>query len=239
MPAGDPQIDVAAPPAADRSLGVFETLLVVDGVPLELGGHLARLAASMHALYGESLPETLHAQLAAAAEGHPLARLRIDVAGAPVVAVEPFERSLVLPAAAVEIATVSVSAGFGTHKLIDRTWLEQIEEQAGEGVRPLLVSRSGALLETTRANVFLVRDGILATPPLDGAILPGVMRDVLLARARRADITALELPLTLEDLREADVVLLTSSLRLLERARANRRRRSADAVARLREALSP
>jgi para-aminobenzoate synthetase / 4-amino-4-deoxychorismate lyase len=237
--AGDPQIDFAPSPAADASLGVFETLLVVDGVPLELGRHLARLAASMHALYGEPLPETLHAQLAAAAEGHPLARLRIDVAGAPTVAVESFDRSLVLPTAVVELATVRVSAGFGTHKLIDRTWLDQIERRAGEGVRPLLVSRSGVLLETTRANVFLVRDGILATPPLDGAILPGVMRDVLLVRARQADITALELPLTLEDLREADVVLLTSSLRLLERARANRRRRSADAVARLRDALTP
>jgi para-aminobenzoate synthetase / 4-amino-4-deoxychorismate lyase len=239
VPAGDPQIDFAGPPSADPSLGVFETLLVADGVPLELGRHLARLAASMHALYGDALPETLSSEIMAAAEGHPLARLRVDVTDSPAIHVTPFDRALVLPTAVMELATVSVSAGFGTHKLIDRSWLAQIEAETGEGVRPLLVSRSGALLETTRANVFVVRDGVLATPPLDGSILPGVMRDVLLARARRAGFTALELPLTLDDLREADVVLLTSSLRLLERARANRRRHSADVVARLRETLAP
>ena len=69
---------------------------------------------------------------------------------------------------------------------------------------------------------------MIATPPLDGSILPGVTRDVLLERARRAGIPAHELPLTLADLQDADAVLLTGSLAAHRtRARAWRRAMSA------------
>jgi len=91
------------------------------------------------------------------------------------------------------------------------------------------------LLETTRANVFLLRGGVLATPPLDGTILPGVTRAQLLERSHHAGITALELPLTLADLEAADAVLFTSSLRLLESSRV--RPAAGPLLARLRELL--
>jgi len=71
--------------------------------------------------------------------------------------------------------------------------------------------------ETSRANVFVLRDGILRTPPLDGAILPGVMRAVLLEEAAALGIEVHERPLTLEQLGEAEIVLLTNSIRLAER----------------------
>ncbi len=155
----------------------------------------------------------------------------------PAVGVEPLDPAVVLAPDDVAVVVVRVTGGFGPHKLIDRGWLAQIEAAAGEGVRPLLVSRSGALLETTRANVFLLRDGELATPPLDGSILPGVMRSVLLEQARRLGIPAREMPLTLDDLRAAEMVLLSGSLRLIERARSRPGRRSAEAAARLTEAV--
>jgi para-aminobenzoate synthetase/4-amino-4-deoxychorismate lyase len=238
---GDPQIDFARAPEADVALGVFETVLVEDGEARERRRHLERLRASVRALYGVPLPEGLEAQVADAAAGHALARLRVEVApgatGPPAVGIECAALDPLAAAADVEIATVRVSAGFGPHKLADRGWLEQIEAAAGGDVRPLLLSPTGALLETTRANVFLLRDGVLATPPLDGSILPGVMRAVLLEQARRLGIAAHERPLTLEDLRGADVVLLSGSLRLLERARTRPGRRSADAAAALMRAL--
>jgi para-aminobenzoate synthetase/4-amino-4-deoxychorismate lyase len=126
-----------------------------------------------------------------------------------------------------------VSGCAGAHKLIDRSWFEQIEALAGAGVRPLLVSGSDELLETTRANVFLLRDGVLATPPLDGSILPGVVRAAVLEHARRLGIEARELPLTLAQLREAEVVLLSGSLALVARAQMRPGRRSAAAADRL------
>jgi para-aminobenzoate synthetase/4-amino-4-deoxychorismate lyase len=242
-PPADRQIEFAPAPAADVSLGVFETLLVKDGVAVELPRHLARLATSLHELYGRSLPGALHEQIGAAAEGRALARLRVDVGPARdpggEIAVEDLDEAIVMSEHECELATVSVEAGFGVHKLADRGWLEQIEAAAGDGVRPLLVTRSGALLETTRASVFLLRGGVAATPPLDGSILPGVTRDVLLERARRAGMPVHELPLTLEDLRDADAVLLTSALRLIECARVRAGEQTSEALARLRALLAP
>ncbi len=245
MPWPDPLIDFAPAPEADPALGVFETLLVVDGRPLEAERHLERLRASMRLLYGAELAADLAARVAGAASGHRLARLRIDVApppATPQIAVRAFDPALVLAPGDVALVTVRVSGGAGPHKLIDRGWLARIEAAAeaaaGEGARPLLVARSGALLETTRANVFVLRRGELATPPLDGSILPGVMREVVLERARGLAIAARETPLTLEDLRAADLVLLSGSLRRLERVRLRPDRGSDQAAARLASALA-
>jgi para-aminobenzoate synthetase / 4-amino-4-deoxychorismate lyase len=236
-----PQLEFPTAPAADVSRGVIETLLVVEGRPLELARHLGRAAESVHALYGAALPHATAALIEGAAGGHRLARLRVvfepDALATPALGVEPIDRAIVLSGEEVALATVAVSGGFGAHKLADRSWLGGIEQAVGEGVRALLVSREGALLESTRANVLLIRGGVLATPPLEGSILPGVVRARLLERARHAGITAVELPLTLEDLRDADAVLLSSSVRLLELARAPARGRSAEVLAQLREAL--
>ena len=243
MPRSGPQIDFTPPPTADRALGVFETVLVAGGRAVELPRHLERLSAGVHTLYGSALPLGLEGQVEERAAHHALGGLRIAARprgrDAPHFAVDaaPFDPALVLPRAEVDLVTVRVSGGLGAHKLIDRRWFEQIEALAGEGVRPLLVTRAGALLETTRANVLLLRDGALATPPLDGAILPGVTRGVVLERARLLGISAREIPLTLDDLCTADMVLLSGALRLLERARGRRNRRSEEAAARLVEAL--
>jgi para-aminobenzoate synthetase/4-amino-4-deoxychorismate lyase len=239
---GDPQIEFAPQAEPNASLGVFETMLVAEGSPRECPRHLARLATSLRELYHQTLPDSLHERVMSAAEGHVLARLRVDVSPGElegVIRVEPFEPALVLAEQECELATVGVAGGFGAHKLTDRAWFEEIEAAAGAGVRPLLVAPTGTLLETTRANVFLLRGGVIATPPLDSSILPGVTRAVLLERARRAEISAHELPLTLDDLRDADAVLLASSLRLLEYARLRGGRDSAEVLARLRAELAP
>src|SRR4051794_41692862 len=43
-------------PHADPAKGVFETMLVLDGWPVELDAHLERLAASLGALFDAELP---------------------------------------------------------------------------------------------------------------------------------------------------------------------------------------
>ena len=247
MAHADPQLQFEPAPHADVALGVFETLLVANGSAVDYPRHLARLATSLHELYRRSLPTSLHERIEDAARGRALARLRVDVGPADggadgaegEIRVEDLDASFVLPERESELVTVSVSGGFGAHKLADRVWLEQIEAAAGEGVRALLVTGAGELLETTRANVFLVRGGVVATPPLEGAILPGVTREVLLERARRAGISAHELPLTLADLRDADAVLLVSSLRRIECARVRGGEDSRETLARLRAELAP
>src|SRR5215217_882518 len=60
----------------DPALGVFETILVRGGVPVDLRAHLARLERSLEALYGSALPDGIEARILAAAAAAPLQRLR-------------------------------------------------------------------------------------------------------------------------------------------------------------------
>ena len=49
---------------------------------------------------------------------------------------------------------------------------------------------------------------MLKTPPLDTPVLPGIARGVVLELARQADVEVLEGPLSIDDLLDADEVLL-------------------------------
>src|SRR4051794_28911564 len=66
-------------PAPDSGLGLFETLLVLDGEPIELDAHLERLATSLRELFGAEPPAELAEAIAERARGLALGRMRIDV----------------------------------------------------------------------------------------------------------------------------------------------------------------
>ena len=73
---------------------------------------------------------------------------------------------------------------------------------------PLLVDTDGLVLETAHANVWIVEDDELITPPADGRILPGTTAAALLANEPGARAE----PIELERLASADAVFLTSSI---------------------------
>lgn len=72
----------------------------------------------------------------------------------------------------------------------------------------LFFNSRGELCEAATANVFLVRDGEVFTPPLSSGCLPGTMRARVMAR-----IAVEERPLTAADLAAADEVFVTSATR--------------------------
>ena len=220
----------------DPSRGIFETVLVRDGAPVMWPRHLARLRASARVLYDADPGTTVDLRAAA---GVALGRLRVDAVPAGrtftvSARCEPIDPAIVLPQEGPEVVEVPVSGGFGPHKLIDRGWLEAIEASVPAGARALLVAPGGELLETTRANVFVLRGGTLETPPLDGRILPGIVRALVLEHAREARIPVREGPVTLEG---ADAILLTGSVRLLECSRLRADPGSEGIVDTLRKAL--
>jgi branched-subunit amino acid aminotransferase/4-amino-4-deoxychorismate lyase len=209
----------------DPSRGLFETLLVLEEQPVALGRHLERLGRSARELFGVELPPQLAADAVGACHGIVLGRLRVDLtiedgevgwetAVKTVDADEffpPWERGA-------SLRSVDAAQWSGAHKLADRDWLERKEQELGEAV-PLLIGAGGAVLEAGRANVFAVLDGALATPPLDGRILPGTARAATVELASELGIEVAARPLTVADLRRSGEVFLTSSVRGIRPAR--------------------
>jgi para-aminobenzoate synthetase/4-amino-4-deoxychorismate lyase len=194
----------------DPELGVFSTGLVRDGEPVDLDAHLARLRESVGELYGLDLPPDLERRALTAAEPHRWARLRILVRPAGGAEVEVHPLSGPPSPEPVRLAPAALPGGLGRHKWCDRRLLAELERRLG--AVPLLVDLDGEVLEAAHANVWIVEDDALVTPPLDGRLLPGTVRARLVADPQSWREVREE-PITLERLQAADEVLLTSSLR--------------------------
>lgn len=69
----------------------------------------------------------------------------------------------------------------------------------------------GLVTEASSSNIVAVIDGQIVTPPTNGSILPGVTRAIMIETAREAGITVAERNLTLEELRRAEEIMVTSS----------------------------
>jgi para-aminobenzoate synthetase / 4-amino-4-deoxychorismate lyase len=195
--------------------GVFTSLLVTAGETRGLPAHLARLTASVRALYGKELPAALAGELARCLAGRPTGRLRITVrpVGGPLqagVEVVPLAPAL----GAVTLRPVTVPAGLGEHKYRDRRLLARLteREQLPPAAQLLLIDETGELLETDRGSVLAVVDGVLLTPPADGRILPGTARAALLQLAQAHGLPVSQKPLTLAELTGATEVFVANSV---------------------------
>jgi para-aminobenzoate synthetase/4-amino-4-deoxychorismate lyase len=212
----------------DPVSGVFETMLVTRGAPVELERHLARLRSSLRVLYAAELPAAAHELALARAAPLALGRLRITAtpAGAGEAALEAVVAEVdardVFPSwsRAVALRSVAIEGGLGAHKWADRRWLGRIESGLPEGCLALLCDLSGEVLECSRANVFVVEGETLLTPPADRRILPGVARARAIELARALGMDVREETLAMERLVEAEGVLLTGSVRGIEPVRA-------------------
>lgn len=206
----------------DPEQGVFETLLVLGGRPVELEAHLARIAASLAALFDAELPSRAERLVRELAIGLPFGRLRLTVAPAREglacdAVAAAVDSALVFPGwdRGAALRGLTFPGGLGPHKLVDRPGLP---ESTGALV-PLLLEQDGEVLEAGRANVFAVCEGTLVTPGADGRILAGITRAAVLEIARQEDLAVEERPLQLDELLEADEVFLTGSVRGVEPAR--------------------
>lgn len=203
-------------PNPDR--GVFETMLVLGGDPVELDAHLERLRASLDLLYDLDLPAATRASILARARGIDHGRLRATATPArdrrleTAISTAEIESSAVFPSwqQGVTLRSVVVAGGLGAHKWADRDLLERAEMEAS--AIPLLLDSDGAVLEAAKGNLFVVDGGALSTPPTDGRILPGVTRRRAIEVALEEGIEVREEELTLDDLTRAEEVFLTGSV---------------------------
>jgi branched-chain amino acid aminotransferase len=212
--------------------GVFETLRVYGGVPFAWSRHHQRLVRSAGGL-GLTAPGSQELRAAVddvlAANGVTEGRVRLTITGGP----SPLgsERGdgpptvivMCAPAtpwpATVDVVIVPWSrnergavAGLKTTSYAEnvRALAYARERDAGEAI---FLNTRGEVCEATGSNVFVIRDGVVLTPPVDAGCLLGVTRALVLELCAEHGMPVEEVALGLSELADADEAFLTSSTR--------------------------
>lgn len=218
----------------DRGLllgdGIFETLAVFAGKPVWLAEHLERMIeaaktlgipadrGNIEAAIGETLRATPHHHgilRITLTRGAGIRGLAADGSTPSLlVTLAPWIKGMLFAPAKLVTSTIrrnetSPASGLKTLSYIDNI-LAAREAAAARCDDALLLNTKSQVAATTIANVFLLKNGRLATPPLSAGILPGIARRKLLTLTQ-----AEERALVRAELREADALFLTNSLRLV------------------------
>ena len=89
--------------------------------------------------------------------------------------------------------------------------LAKLEAKAHGYSEAVMLNEDGYVCEGTGENLFLVRDGVLSTPPVSEGLLEGITRDTILNLAMDLGIPVVEERLVRADLYGADEVFFTGS----------------------------
>lgn len=216
--------------AFEHGLGLFETLRTRDGVATMLGRHTSRLIRSAAELGLEWHPTALP-DAVAVADLLRANRVAVDVllritlsggrpGGGPShvwMRHAPLPPALKESGAVLALApwTVAADDPLARHKTLNY-WSKRLAYErgrAGGADEVLLATADGRVWEGSRTNLFLVRGATLITPGLDGPVLPGLMRALVLENAAAIGLEARERDVSIADLDVAEEVFLTNAVR--------------------------
>lgn len=220
----------------DRGLlygdGCFEVLRTWDGVARDLDAHLDRLFETaaflqLRTMERTRLVEAVYRTIAAAGPGEH--RLRIVLTrgpggfavrpaelgpGATIVIVEP------LPEQPEEISLAVIDwpiarrpgRGHKTLAYLDHVIAHELARQQGadDAIR---LDADGHAVEGATCNLFVVSGTTVVTAPADTGAFPGIVRGRVLALCAEAGVRTVLRPPSLRELRGADELFVTSSLR--------------------------
>jgi D-alanine transaminase len=230
-------LDEARVPVLDRGFifgdGVYELVPVYSRVPFRLDEHLARLERSLgearirnpysRAAWRQIIYRLIDAQpfedqglyfqvtRGVARRDHAFPR---DAQPTVFMMSNPLVNP---PRAQVESGVAAVSApdnrwlrcDIKSISLVGNVMLRQLSAEAGAG--ETILFRDGRLTEASASNVFIVKRGVIASPPKSNLILPGITYDVVAELARTHGL-ALEFRDVAEaEVRAADEIWVTSS----------------------------
>lgn len=210
--------------------GIFETLRAACGRILFLKDHLGRLQRNAN-LLGLKLPVSLRrleAELYRTLKKNRLqeAYLRLTLsqtsAGRPNLSViakpyTPYPRSFYEKGARL-ILVRSVRNDSGPIATIKTTdYLTKIiarkEIAKRNAVDGVLLNFKGNVTEGASSNVFIVKKRRIYTPPVSDGLLPGIRRQIAVKLARKLKIPIEEKTLHPPDLKNADEIFITSTLK--------------------------
>ncbi|QDQ26096.1 D-amino acid aminotransferase [Chitinimonas arctica] len=214
--------------------GVYEVIPVYSRHPFRLEEHIARLAASLASIglanpyapeHWQSLvrqaialqdyeDQSVYLHVTRGGNGERDFPFPDDVA--PTVLINPSR--LVMPSAEQKARGVSaishadfrwLRCDIKSLNLLPTVLLREAARQAD--CAECVMFRDGMLSEGAASNIFVVRQGVIACPPKNHLILPGITYDLVIELARTHGL-ALEIrPISEAEVRSADELWMTSS----------------------------
>lgn len=218
----------------DRGLllgdGIFETIAVFNSKAVWLTEHLDRMIESAgivgipadRAAIEAAVVETLRA----APHRHGILRITLTrgagvrglaadgAAPSLLLTLTPWTKGMLFAPARLVTSAIRRNESSPASRLKTLSYMDNIlaarEAAAARCDDALFLNSKGEVAATTIANIFVLRGGRLATPPVRAGILPGIARRKMLSltQADERDIAPLELL-------DAEAVFLTNSLRLI------------------------
>ncbi|MCB1647833.1 MAG: aminotransferase class IV, partial [Pseudomonadales bacterium] len=207
--------------------GVYEVIPVYNGKPFTLDRHLARLdrsldeirlknpmdAAAWEALIHEAIEKSgesmayLYLQVT---RGIAKKRDHVYPDAEPTVLVMVYDAPIL---ARKEIRPYSVVTledfrwGRGHIKSVSLIAAGMLKNEAiAKGADDAILIRNGFATESTASNIFIVKDGVLITPPKSHVLLHGITRDVVIELASANGIPLEGRDITEAELAEADEI---------------------------------
>ena len=86
------------------------------------------------------------------------------------------------------------------------------------GADECVLHRDGFVTECCHSNIQILKDGMLIAHPDDQFILRGIAKTHMIEACRRLGITVMERPFSLEEMYDADEVIVTASSRMCQHA---------------------
>jgi len=216
--------------------GLFETMRAYGGQVFRLDSHLNRLARSAEILglpikaldLKGAVMDTIHANKLSDA------RVRITISigeggmvpdpsacTQPTVLIlaghyKPYPKQVYERGFRAVVSSIRRNSQSPLSRLKSANYLENMlakQEARAAGVdEAICLNEKGLLAEASMSNIFLVNDGILRTPKVEGGILPGITREVVLELASQLGINTFEQDIRLDELFQTQEAFLTNSL---------------------------
>ncbi len=218
--------------------GVFEGIRVYDGRVFELAAHIKRLFDSAHvirlpiAMSQEELCSAVETTVEANGIRNGYVRLLVT-RGIGTLGLNPLVckgSSIIIIADTIQLypeelyekgMRVVSATTIRTHPLAFPSQVKSLNylnnimakiEALDSGVpEAIMYNQQGYVAEATGDNVFIVREGVVLTPPIEAGGLGGITRSVVIRLARESGVEVLEKNLTRYDLYVCDEFFLTGT----------------------------
>lgn len=221
--------------------GIYEVIPTLSGKPVGMGAHLSRLQDGLDALsITNPKSETQWRELVTMLVEKNAEVLQSDSVGVYIQVsrgtvmqrahgypenIPPTVFAFAFATAAPPVEDADKVTGFSVITGEDKRWqrcnikstsllgnVMHFQQGKSAGKQEIiLLNRQGEITEASSCNVFVVKDGVIMTPPLDHQILPGITRKLVIESLELEGIAVQQVPVTKATLDAADEVWLTSS----------------------------